>query len=1290
MSTSRPLRWLHLSDLHLGRPGRSRWWTVHDAFAKHLRESVAEVGAPDVVLITGDLTSAATREQYDEVDSLLDALASWCGSAPIVIAVPGNHDVQRPRRARTYRVLRDLHRGRDDSAVAELLDELWTDRDASFIEPLFTEYSAWLERRVLAQGSIAGVRVTKSHFPGDLMIELDIPGVVPARFVGLNTAWCQYAGSDEAAESYRGRLDVSLEQYHMALGAPAGENPYARLREDPRATILLMHHPPAWLSPGARERYFEGIHDPEQIAICLHGHLHDARTEYLSSAGGRPRYYFQAPSLFGFENYGRANEERQTGYAIGELSVDGELRVWPFKGYEKGDGALGFDRDTSFYWGSRGVVIREGVRAHGPRPSSGPNLGAAKGAAPRDRDNSRPPGRSSQKAKPMEMTVEPIPIQERSAILLASLRTALAEGSYKLAHYFGSPPDYRLFHETLCLLEGERGDELFVSAFAGFIEQQIEGDAGPLPFEILEKVAAICGRIMSPPRLAEIAADNIAFSALLIWAEVGELVADQFLEVARKVDRGGPNAAWGLLSHRQLHLIVSAWSRLEPEEAARWVQERARDEKHCVRMMKSFVLREAASGWVQIFDKRLASRFLDDAEIDDVICNRFAQIWARLTDEDKYSARQVRNAYKSAAQGPPRARSRPAPSAVESASSERPLGGPSTPTSRPTQPAAGESQPHAAKAATRKKRMTLYRALKKCTSIQFEELLMLLPVDTTHIQPAPAEIATRAQGLIKLVEQDPVGLEQLRAALLETDPALLGLPRASDSHTAARSPASANVPADRVRVLLIAANPPGTDRIGFDREFQDLKECLERATHGSRFDIEMVLAADYQRIAESVLKFRPNVLHFSGHAREDALYVERRGQLYDLLDPSILRDLLAENGDDTRVVVLNACDTSGAAANFRERIPATIGMRAAVLDSAAQAFSLGFYRALGDGRSVASAFRLGVLEIRGTGLSDADLPELHAGDGVDVEQLFATRSAQKPTRPQKSREQQLAEVTRRVAVRLAGSSALRSAFTRLFENTAYDRAARMLVREMDLEASVLQRLGDDPDALAKRLVNMNIKPAVRTLEWLAAAMREGDPNMDLRAVEELLGELLPYGYRWELAHEVGPRLTAGQVVDVPAATETVAEIILAGADERPALFSVRGTDHMPVGRSAVARPVEPGLDEHGAYLDTVHHLGKWLKVPVDPNAEDGLTRLKTRLRSLSDPDSLQYGPVYIVLNPTERTKRGASDASLAVGRLLDEVNELRCIRLASKSQLERELDEVVEAIRDLLHKDGAK
>ncbi|MCA9718632.1 MAG: metallophosphoesterase, partial [Myxococcales bacterium] len=358
MSTPRPLRWLHLSDLHLGCPGRSRWWTVHDVFSRHLREAVAEVGAPDVVLITGDLTHAATREQYDEVDALLDALVSWCGSAPIVIAVPGNHDVQPPKRRRTYMVLRELHRGRDDPAVAELLDELWTDRDAEFIEPLFAEYSAWLDRRVLAQGS-EHVRVTKSHFPGDLTVELDLPGVVPARFVGLNTAWCQYTGTDDAAESYRGRLDVSLEQYHAALGARAGENPYARLREDARATVLLMHHPLAWLSPLARQRYFEGIHDPEHITICLHGHLHEARTEYLSVAGGRPRYYFQAPSLFGLENYGHANEKRETGYALGELSANGELRVWPFKGETKGDGALGFDRDTAFYWGSRGVVIRE-------------------------------------------------------------------------------------------------------------------------------------------------------------------------------------------------------------------------------------------------------------------------------------------------------------------------------------------------------------------------------------------------------------------------------------------------------------------------------------------------------------------------------------------------------------------------------------------------------------------------------------------------------------------------------------------------------------------------------------------------------------------------------------------------------------------------------------------------------------------------------------------------------------------------------------------------------------------
>ena len=57
MAKLEPIRWLHLSDLHLGCRGEELWWQVQDAFERSLREMIPRVVAPELILLTGDLTN---------------------------------------------------------------------------------------------------------------------------------------------------------------------------------------------------------------------------------------------------------------------------------------------------------------------------------------------------------------------------------------------------------------------------------------------------------------------------------------------------------------------------------------------------------------------------------------------------------------------------------------------------------------------------------------------------------------------------------------------------------------------------------------------------------------------------------------------------------------------------------------------------------------------------------------------------------------------------------------------------------------------------------------------------------------------------------------------------------------------------------------------------------------------------------------------------------------------------------------------------------------------------------
>ncbi|MEP6903288.1 MAG: metallophosphoesterase, partial [Actinomycetota bacterium] len=69
---------IHISDIHFGR--------VDYAIVERLREKITEL-APNLVIVSGDLTQRARSKQFIEARQFLDSLPQ-----PQII-VPGNHDI---------------------------------------------------------------------------------------------------------------------------------------------------------------------------------------------------------------------------------------------------------------------------------------------------------------------------------------------------------------------------------------------------------------------------------------------------------------------------------------------------------------------------------------------------------------------------------------------------------------------------------------------------------------------------------------------------------------------------------------------------------------------------------------------------------------------------------------------------------------------------------------------------------------------------------------------------------------------------------------------------------------------------------------------------------------------------------------------------------------------------------------------------------------------------------------------------------------------------------------------
>jgi len=350
----RPVRWIHLSDLHTGCRGRELRWEVYEELTKSVRQMTDRLGPPDLVLISGDLTNTGVGAEFAPVTEFLRNLLTWLGvpgqqsirdlrDGPVIIPVPGNHDLLRPAddAASPYQLL-DNYDDDGDTDVRSLKRQLWEEKNAALFDPLFSAYRNWFEDHIRPQLMRSGwVSSHVSHFPGDLCVRIEPKDSFPLCVVGLNSAWRQYRAGD-----FERKLTVSLQQFHAALPQDPDSSPL-KVFDDCRQSLLLCHHPPGWLSPRAYQAFNEMIFKPDRFSICLHGHMHAARSEGAVFDAGPPRFYFQAPSLFGLEHYGRANESRRMGYAWGTISEDGTVRVWPLVWMVQG-GVATFVPDPAF------------------------------------------------------------------------------------------------------------------------------------------------------------------------------------------------------------------------------------------------------------------------------------------------------------------------------------------------------------------------------------------------------------------------------------------------------------------------------------------------------------------------------------------------------------------------------------------------------------------------------------------------------------------------------------------------------------------------------------------------------------------------------------------------------------------------------------------------------------------------------------------------------------------------------------------------------------------------------
>ena len=314
--------WLHLTDLHRGvKEGNYLWPGVKEIVFEDLKRLRDICGPWDFVLFTGDLTQAGTSEDFQRATEFLEELwqhFSSLGCTPMLLAIPGNHDLHRPTQEERKRPCVKLLLQWEQQI--DVQREFWEEPASEyrkFISEIFGNYQIWWEGCPFKPAN-----VTHGSLPGDFSVTIEKNGV-KFGVVGLNSSFLQIS-----EDNFQGKLAVHPRQFHDVC-----ENDGPAWIRRHQACLLLTHHPPSWLNPVSQRELCEEINAYGRFAVHLCGHMHDTAFREIGEGGNEIRRLWQGRSLFGLEYYGKLQEgKRLHGYSGGRIELSrntGRLLFWP-------------------------------------------------------------------------------------------------------------------------------------------------------------------------------------------------------------------------------------------------------------------------------------------------------------------------------------------------------------------------------------------------------------------------------------------------------------------------------------------------------------------------------------------------------------------------------------------------------------------------------------------------------------------------------------------------------------------------------------------------------------------------------------------------------------------------------------------------------------------------------------------------------------------------------------------------------------------------------------------------
>ncbi len=190
---------------------------------------------------------------------------------------------------------------------------------------------------------------------------------------------------------------------------------------------------------------------------------------------------------------------------------------------------------------------------------------------------------------------------------------------------------------------------------------------------------------------------------------------------------------------------------------------------------------------------------------------------------------------------------------------------------------------------------------------------------------------------------------------------------------------------EKLRVLMLGASAEGDLRVG--REQKRIRSAVESALHRDQIELDVRPAATTADLLDGITKFRPHVVHFSGHSNDDLIVFEdETDEPHEgvIVTARAFARAISATDDPPLLVLLNSCRSAAQIDDLvAQVVPFAIGMADSIEDADAISYAAQFYAAVANGQSSNSSHLSGQAALELAGLDSADLPTLAWAPDVD-------------------------------------------------------------------------------------------------------------------------------------------------------------------------------------------------------------------------------------------------------------------------------------------------------------------